>query len=69
MSKGKKWQMTKKQLHKRPTHWSRTKYKVGGGRNGRYSFKYFRHRKRFQDLMYGKLPMRKMVAMEIWFWD
>lgn len=68
MSKGKKWKMTKNQFHKRPHHWNYY-YRVGGGKNGRFRFKYFRHRKKFQNIMYGKLSMRKMVAMEIWFWD
>lgn len=68
MAKGKKWKMPRKYLHKRPYHWH-FKYRVGGGKNGRFGFKYFRHRKRFQGLMEGKLSMRRMVAMELWFWD
>lgn len=64
MAKGKKWKMPRKYLHKRPHHWH-FKYRVGGGKNGRFGFKYFRHRKRFQGLMEGKLSMRRMVAMEL----
>lgn len=69
MSKGKKWKMPKRYLHKRPDHKRTWTFKVGGGRSGRFKFKYFRHKKKFQYLMYGKLSMRKLVAVEIWFWD
>lgn len=68
MSKGKKYKTPKKYLHKRPHH-NGYYYKVGGGRHGKFEFKHFRHKKRFQYLMEGKLSMRKMIAIEIWFWD
>lgn len=67
MSKGKKWKMPGKYLHKRLHHWD-TRYVVEGGRSGTIGFKYFRHKKRFQNIMKGRLSMGKMVAMKIKFW-
>lgn len=67
MAKGKKWKMPSKYLHKRPHYWGYF-YRVAGGKNNKHGFKYFRHRKKFQNLMWGKLSMRKMTAIEIRFW-
>lgn len=44
MSKGKKWKMPTRYLHKRPQASYPAYYKVGGGKNGKYRFKFFRHR-------------------------
>lgn len=68
MSKGKKWSMPKKYIHKRlKTRMYRCK--VGGGGHKKYRYKFFRHKKEYQYLMVGKLPMRKMVSSELWYWD
>lgn len=65
MSKGKKWKMPTRYLHKRPQASYPAYYKVGGGKNGKYRFKFFRHKKRLKVLMEGKISMRKFRAMEI----
>lgn len=67
MSKGKKWKMTKKHLHKCPHHrnWS---YRIGGGRSGKLRFGHFRHKKWFKSLD-GHVSMRCAMSREIWYWD
>ena len=68
MSKGKKYKIPHKYLHKyqrRTCH----RYKVMGGKNMKKAkFKYFRHKKLWKTLE-GHVSMRKMVARYIWFWD
>ncbi len=70
MSVGKKWLMTSKQLHRTfpSKQYKRGRYKVGGGRNGKFSFKFFRHKKYFK-LLDGKISMRRPRSREIWYWD
>ena len=68
MSRGKRWKMSKKQIHRQP-HSRRWIYKVCGGRKGHPGYKYFRRRQKFRKLMYGKVGMSKFTAMEIWYWD
>lgn len=69
MSKGKKWKMPDRYLHKRLHPTFPSYYRVGGGKNGKYRFKFFRHKKRFKVLMEGKISMRKFRSMEIWYYD
>lgn len=70
MSKGKKYNMPHKYLHKYPVRkWNRCRYKVVGGKNGeKAKFKFFRHKKLWKTLD-GHVSMRKMVARYIQFWD
>lgn len=68
MAKGKRWNTPGKYLHKRLLKWPRY-YRVGGGKNGKFRFKFFRHKKRFSDMMEGKVSMGKFASMELWFWD
>lgn len=67
MSKGKKWKMPTKYFHKRPFRWRICR--IGGGKNGKFRFKYFRHKKKFQCIMNGKISMKRMVSIEKWYWD
>lgn len=68
MSKGKKYKIPHRYLHKYPFRkWCR--FKVMGGKNGeKAKFKYFRHKKLWKTLE-GHVPMRKMVARYIWYWN
>ena len=74
MSKGKKYNIPHKYLHKYPVRkWNkygcRRRYKVMGGKNGeKAKFKFFRHKKLWETLD-GHVSMRKMVSRSIWYWD
>ena len=70
MSKGKKYNIPRKYLHKYPVRkWNRYRYKVMGDKNEeKAKFKFFRHKKLWKSLD-GHVSMRKMVARYIWFWD
>lgn len=74
MSKGKKYNIPHKYLHKYPVRkWNKYgcghRYKVMGGKNGeKAKFKYFRHKKLWKALD-GHISMRKMVSRSIWYWD
>lgn len=67
MSKGKKYNMTKKQLHKQPQH-RNYKYKVCGGKRGKCKFKFFRHKKWFKSID-GHVSMGWASSKELWYWD
>nr|DAG90897.1 MAG TPA: hypothetical protein [Crassvirales sp.] len=73
MSKGKKYKIPHKYLHKYPVRkWNingcRRRYKVMGGKNGeKAKFKFFRHKKLWK-LLDGHISMRKMVSRNIWWW-
>ena len=73
MSNGKKWKMTSKQIHRIRRHCQRYSYwRVYGGKNEPSpGFKAFRNRKRSNQIMDAchHLGMRKLAAMEIWYWD
>lgn len=69
MSKGKKWKIPIRYLNKRLYKDSLSYYRVGGGKNGKFRFKFFRHKKRFEILMNGKISMRKFRSLEIRRWD
>ncbi len=68
MSKGKKYKIPHRYIHKYPLRkWYR--FKVMGGKNGeKAKFKYFRHKKLWKNLD-GHISMRKIVARYIWYWD
>lgn len=72
MSKGKKYNIPRKYLHKYPVRkWNkyRRRYKVVGGKNDeKAKFKFFRHKKLWKTLD-GHISMRKMVSRSIWYWD
>jgi len=72
MSKGKKYNIPRKYLHKYPVRkWNKygRRYKVVGGKNGeKAKFKFFRHKKLWKTLD-GHISMRKMVSRSIWYWD
>lgn len=68
MSKGKKYKLPHKYLHKYGRKCYH-RYKVMGGKNGeKAKFKFFRHKKLWKTLD-GHISMRKMVARNIWYWD
>ncbi len=67
MSTGKKWNMTKKQLHKQP-HSRHFRFKAVGGKKGKCKFKFFRHKKYFK-LLDGHISMRLAASIELWYWD
>lgn len=67
MSLGKKWKMTKKQIHRNNPH-RHGNFKVGGGRNGKFRFKFFRHQKDFKYLD-GRVSMRWIMVRNCWYWD
>lgn len=69
MSKGKKYNIPRKYLHKYPVRkWNKygCRYKVVGGEKAK--FKFFRHKKLWETLD-GHISMRKMVSRSIWYWD
>ena len=70
MSKGKKYNIPRKYLHKYPIRkWNRDRYKIIGGKNGeKAKFKFFRHKKLWKFLD-GHVSMRKMVVKYNWYWD
>lgn len=70
MSKGKKYNIPRKYLHKYPVRkWNRDRYKIIGGKNGeKAKFKFFRHKKLWKFLD-GHVSMRKMVVKYNWYWD
>ena len=70
MSKGKKYNIPCKYLHKYSVRkWDRYKYKIIGGKNGeKAKFKFFRHKKLWKSLD-GHVSMRKMVVRYNWDWD
>lgn len=72
MSKGKKYNIPRKYLHKYPVRkWNRYRYryKTIGGKNGeKAKFKFFRHKKLWKSLD-GHVSMRKMVVRYNWDWD
>ena len=72
MSKGKKYNIPRKYLHKYPVRkWNecRRRYKIIGGKNGeKAKFKFFRHKKLWKSLD-GHVSMRKMVVRYNWDWD
>lgn len=70
MSKGKKYNIPRKYLHKYPVRkWNRDRYKIIGGKNGeKAKFKFFRHKKLWKFLD-GHVSMRKMVVRYNWYWD
>ena len=67
MSTGKKWNMTKKQLHRQP-HSRHFRYKVVGGKNGKCKFKFFRHKKWFK-FIDGHISIGWASSKELWYWD
>lgn len=68
MSRGKKWNTPKRHISKISGKYSQS-VGVGGGKNGKFRFKFFRHKKRMAPLFEGHIAMRKFAAMEIWFYD
>ena len=69
MSKGKKYNIPYKYLHKYPVRKYKYKYKIIGGKNGeKAKFKFFRHKKLWKFLD-GHVSMRKMVVRYNWDWD
>ena len=72
MSKGKKYNIPRKYLHKYPVRkWNRYRYRytIIGGKNGeKAKFKFFRHKKLWKSLD-GHVSMRKMVVRYNWDWD
>ena len=70
MSKGKKYNIPRKYLHKYPVRkWNKYRYKIIGGKNGeKVKFKFFRHKKLWKSLD-GHVSMRKMVVRYNWDWD
>lgn len=68
MSKGKKYKTPMKYLHKRLGK-AHPYWRVGGGKNGKYSFKHIRRSKFFKSLDVIKLSMLKLWKRELWFWD
>jgi len=69
MSTGKKWKMTKKQLHRNPIHkWDKT-YKIGETLHSpKYKFKFFRNKSYFKYLS-GRVSMRWAMVRNCWYWD
>ena len=69
MSKGKKYNIPRKYLHKYPGRKWNCRYKIIGGKNGeKAKFKFFRHKKLWKSLE-GHVSMRKMVVRYNWDWD
>ena len=70
MSKGKKYNIPRKYLHKYLVRkWNRYRYKIIGGKNGeKAKFKFFRHKKLWKSLD-GHVSMRKMMVRYNWYWD
>ena len=70
MSKGKKYNIPRKYLHKYSVRkWNRYRYKIMGGKNGeKTKFKFFRHKKLWKSLD-GHVSMRKMMVRYNWCWD
>ena len=69
MSKGKKYNIPRKYLHKYSVRKWNYRYKIIGGKNGEKSkFKFFRYKKLWKSLD-GHVSMRKMVVRYNWYWD
>ena len=69
MSKGKKYNIPRKYLHKYPVRKCNYRYKIIGGKNGeKAKFKFFRHKKLWKSLD-GHVSMRKMVVRYNLDWD
>lgn len=70
MSKGKKYNIPRKYLHKYPVRkWNKYGCRCRDGKNGeKAKFKFFRHKKLWK-LLDGHISMRKMVSRSIWYWD
>ena len=69
MSKGKKYNIPRKYLHKYPIRKWNYRYKIIDGKNGeKVKFKFFRHKKLWKSLD-GHVSMRKMMVRYDWYWD
>ena len=69
MSKGKKYNIPRKYLHKYSVRKWNYRYKIIGGKNGeKVKFKFFRHKKLWKSLD-GHVSMRKMMVRYNWYWD
>ena len=69
MSKGKKYNIPRKYLHKYPVRKWNYRYKTIDDKNGeKAKFKFFRHKKLWKSLD-GHVSMRKMVVRYNWDWD
>lgn len=68
MSKGKRYKMPHKYIHKYGRKFYH-RYKGVRGKNGeKAKFKYFRHKELWK-ILDGRISIRKMVVRHIWFWD
>ena len=69
MSKGKKYNIPRKYLHKYSVRKWNYRYKIIGGKNGeKVKFKFFRHKKLWKSLD-GHVSIRKMMVRYNWYWD
>ena len=69
MSKGKKYNIPRKYLHKYSVRKWNYRYKIISGKNGeKAKFKFFRHKKLWKSLG-GHVSMRKMMVRYNWYWD
>lgn len=68
MSGNNKWNTPTRYLRKRAIK-ANYYWKVGGGKNGKYSFKYIRRSKLFKSLDVMKLSMLKLWKRKLIFWD
>ena len=69
MSKGKKYNIPRKYLHKYSVRKWNYRYKIIGGKNGeKVKFKFFRYKKLWKSLD-GHVSMRKMMVRYNWYWD
>ena len=69
MSKGKRYNIPRKYLHKYSVRKWNYRYKIIGGKNGeKAKFKFFRYKKLWKSLD-GHVSMRKMMVRYNWYWD
>ena len=69
MSKGKKYNIPRKYLHKYSVRKWNYRYKIIGGKNGeKAKFKFFRYKKLWKSLD-GHVSMKKMMVRYNWYWD